>query len=109
MEITAKHSKAIGQCARIRVKEGLLLDGIALHSAHVAPGNKERAALVIADLANSRLAVRDRTAVPTGIAANPVPIELFVQVTLTDVAVNDVAKSGHSKPLTHSKPASNWE
>jgi hypothetical protein len=81
------------------MEEGLLLDGIALHSADISPRHVERASLVVAYFANSGLTVGNRTAVAAGIAAHPVAIESLVQITLTDVLVNDVAKSRHRKPL----------
>jgi len=37
MEITAEHAKAVGPALRIGVEKGFF-DGIALHAAHVAPG-----------------------------------------------------------------------
>jgi hypothetical protein len=60
------------------MEERLLLDGIALHSAHIPPRHVEGAALVVTYLANSRLTVRDGTAVTAGVAAHPIAIELLV-------------------------------
>jgi hypothetical protein len=82
------------------MKKRLLLDRIALHSAHVAPGDIQGAALVIADLANPRLAFRNGTAMSAGITPNPIVLEFFVQITFANVLVNDVAKSRHAKPLS---------
>ena len=81
------------------MEERLLLDGIALHSAHISPRHVERAPLVVTYFANSRLTFGDGTAVTAGVAAHPVAIEFLVQITLTDVLVNDVAKARHRKPL----------
>ena len=81
------------------MEKWLFLDRIALHTAHIAPGNIERATLVVAHLANSGLTLGNGAAVATGVTANPIPLEFFVQITLTDIPVNDVAKSGHGKPL----------
>jgi hypothetical protein len=97
VKIAAEHAEAVGQSAGICVKEWLLLDGIALSSGNVSPGNVERAAAVVADFAYARLAVGDRTAVAAGEAANPAIVELFVQarVGLMNSFVEETAKSGH--------------
>jgi hypothetical protein len=95
MEIAAQHPEAIRESARIGVKKRLLLDGIALHAAYVAPGNVEGATLVVANLANPGLALRNRTAVSTGVAVDTVAIELLVQLTFAHVLVDDLAQSGH--------------
>jgi hypothetical protein len=81
------------------MKERLFLDWIALHAAYVAPRYVQSAATVVADLANSRLAFRDGTAMPAGVAANPATIEFFVKIALTNVLVNNVTQGGHRKPL----------
>jgi hypothetical protein len=81
------------------MEERLLLDGIALHPAHISPRHVERARLVVAYLANSGLTVGDGTAMTAGVAAHPIAIEFLVQITFTDVLVNDVAKGRHGKPL----------
>jgi hypothetical protein len=60
------------------MEKGLLLDGIALHTADVAPGNVQRAALVIADLADSGLTLRNGATMSAGVAANPIAIEFLV-------------------------------
>jgi hypothetical protein len=99
MEIAAEHSKAVGQHAWVGMKKWLFLDRITLHSAHVAPGNIQSAALVVADLAYSGLAFRNGATMSAGMTANPIVLEFLVQITLTNVPVNNVAKSGHGKPL----------
>jgi hypothetical protein len=79
------------------VEERLLLDGIALSSGNVSPGNVERAATVVADFTDTRLAVGDRTAMAAGEAANPTILELFVKarIGLMNSFVEETAKSGH--------------
>jgi hypothetical protein len=79
------------------MKKRLLLDWIALHSAYVAPGNIQGTALVEADLTNTGLALRNGATMTAGETANPVAIEFFVKITLTNVLVNDVAERGHRK------------
>jgi hypothetical protein len=59
------------------MKEWLLLDGIALHSTDITPGNIERPATVEPNLADSGLSIGNRTAVPARIAAHAIAIELF--------------------------------
>ena len=101
MQIAAQHSETVGQRARVGVEKRLLFYGITLHAAHVAPGHVEHAALVVAHLADSGLTIRNGTAVAAGIAAHPVAIELVVQLALTDILVDDVAKGGHkTEPLS---------
>ena len=102
VQIAAQHSETVGQCARVGMEERLLLDGIALHSAHISPGHVERAALVVAHFADSGLTIGNGTAVTAGVAAHPVAIEFLVQIALTDVLVNDVAKGRHRiEPLPY--------
>ena len=59
MQVAPEHAEAVGERARIGVEERLLLDGIALHAADVAPWHAERAATVEADLAHAHRAVGD--------------------------------------------------
>ena len=61
------------------MKERLLLDGIALHAADVAPGHVERAAPVVANFADAGQAVGNGAAVAAGIAAHAIAVELFVE------------------------------
>ena len=39
VQVAAEHAEAVGERARMRVEERLLLDRIALHAADVAPGH----------------------------------------------------------------------
>jgi hypothetical protein len=79
------------------MEERLLLDGIALHAAHISPGNIQLSALIETDLANTQLAFRDRTAVAAGIAAHTLAVELLVQIALADVPSENVAERRHRK------------
>ena len=98
MQITTQHAEAVSQRARVGVKEGLLLDRIALHSADVAPRHVKSTALVVTDFADARLAIGNRATVTAGIAAHPVSVQLLVELALTNVLVDDVAKRGHGRP-----------
>ena len=40
VQIAAEHSKAVGESPGVRVEKWLLLDGIALDAANIAPGNE---------------------------------------------------------------------
>ncbi len=95
MQVTAKHSEAVGQCPRIGMEEGFLFYGVALHTADIAPGNVQGSATVVANLANSGLAIRDRTAVPTGKTAHPVTVKFLVKLALADVLVDDIPQGRH--------------
>jgi len=75
MQITAQHPKAIGQGSGVGMKKWLLLDRIALHAAHVAPGNVELPSAVVANFANSGLTLRNGTTMSAGKAPNPIAIQ----------------------------------
>ena len=95
MKIATQHSEAVGQRARVSVKEWLLFDWIALHAAHVSPRHVESAAPVVTHLANSRLTLWNWTAVSTGKTAHSIAIEFLVKIALTHILVNDVAQGWH--------------
>jgi hypothetical protein len=59
------------------VEERLLLDGIALHAADVAPRHHEPAALVEAHLAHAHRAVGNRALVAAAKAANAAFVDLL--------------------------------
>src|SRR6266571_8886671 len=63
VQVTAQHSEAICQCAGICVEEWFFFDRVALHYTGVAPGNVYGPASVVANLADTRLALRDGAAV----------------------------------------------
>src|SRR4051812_15986760 len=79
------------------MEEGLLLDGIALDSAHITPGNIQLAAAVVADLADAGLALGNRAGMAAGVAAQAIAIERLDQLgrSLVDVRVQDVFEGGH--------------
>jgi hypothetical protein len=92
MKVAPQHSETVGEGSGIGVKKRLLLDGITLHSANVSPRNVESSAAIVTNLANSRLAVRDRATMATGITTYTLAVELFVKFAsaLTHIFVNDV-------------------
>jgi len=82
------------------VKERLLLDGIALNAANVAPGNIQLAAAIVTDLADSWLPVWNRAAMATSIAAYAIAvIDLLVQIAFSDLLIDDVFERGQQTPL----------
>ncbi len=81
------------------MEERLLLDGIALHAAHISPGHVQSAAAVVANLADSGLPFRDGTAMAAGEAAKPIAVELFVKLAFACVLVDDIAEGGHRENL----------
>jgi hypothetical protein len=83
------------------MKEWLLLDGIALHSTDVSPGNIERPATIETDFADAGLSVRNRATVSARVTTNAVAIELFdqVRISLSNALIEDVAESGHESIL----------
>jgi hypothetical protein len=99
VKIASQHSEAVGEAARVGVEKRLLFDGIALHAPHVTPRHVESAALVVSNLTDPELAVRNRAAVPTGVAAHPISVELLVKLALANVIVDDFSKCWHSVPL----------
>src|ERR1700721_2686088 len=66
VQIAAEHAEAVGERSRISVEEWLLLDGIALHSGNVTPGNVELAAVIEADFADAGLSIGNGAAVAAG-------------------------------------------
>jgi hypothetical protein len=79
------------------MEERLLLDGIALHSRDVAPGNVKRAAAVVADFADAGLAFGNGAAVAAGETSNTVVVEFFVEgrIGFADPLVQDITQGGH--------------
>ncbi len=75
VEIAAEHAEAVGQRARVGVKERLLLDGIALHAADVTPWHEEPAATVKPHFAHAHRALGNRALVATGVAAQTATLE----------------------------------
>jgi hypothetical protein len=74
MKVAAQHPETESECARTHVKKGLFLDRIALNTADVTPGHVQSAAPVETYFAHTRLAFRDWTAVPTGVAPDSIAI-----------------------------------
>jgi hypothetical protein len=72
VQVAAQHAEAVGQRAGIGVEKRLLLDGIALRSGDVSPGNVELAAAVEADFADAGLAFGNGAAVSAGEAAQAI-------------------------------------
>src|SRR6266478_945568 len=78
VQITSEHAEAVSQCPWMSMEERLFLYGVALDAADIAPGHKQSSVPVVANLANSRLAVWNLATVPAGKTPHPVPVELFI-------------------------------
>jgi hypothetical protein len=70
--------------------EGFFLDRIALRAGDVTPGYKESAALIVTDLANPDLPLRDSAAMPARVTAHETALELLVKLTLSDGFLQDL-------------------
>ena len=95
MQITAEHAKTVSQCPWMSMEEGFLLYRVALDAADITPRHIQDSTLVVANLANPRLAVWDLAAVPAGKTPYPVAVELFVQFALANVFMNDFVERMH--------------
>src|SRR6202140_5942875 len=96
MQITAEPSDSVSQCPWMSMEEGFFLDGVALDAADIAAGHKQGSALVVANLANPRLAIWDLATMPAGKPPHPVAVELFVEFPLTNVFMNDFSQCTHT-------------
>src|SRR5437868_13437206 len=80
------------------MEEGFFLDGITLHSAHVSPRHVQGPTTVVANFADTRLAVGDGTTMPARKTPHAVTVELLVQFGrgLAHVLINDFTQSRHA-------------
>lgn len=108
MEVAAQHAEAVGQGSGIGVEERFLLNGVALHTTHITPGNVELTAAVEPDFAHTGLAVRDGAAVAAGEAPHAIAVELFIELALTDVFIKDVSKARHNSWLLGAPPVKRY-
>ena len=74
------------------MKERLFLNGIALHSTDVSPGNVELPSLIESDFTNSCVAFSDWATVSTGIAAEAIALDGFVQFAFADILIQNFAE-----------------
>jgi hypothetical protein len=97
MEVAAEHAKTVGKCAGIRVEEGLLLDGIALHAGGVSPRHVESSSPIKTNFADTGLAVGNWAAVAAGVAADAVVIEIFDEgrIGFSDALIQNFTQGGH--------------
>src|SRR5579872_3012647 len=95
MQIASQHSEAVGQRARVGVKERLLLDGITLHAADVSPRYIQRAAAVVPHFANAGLSLRDGAAMPACVTADAVAIKFLVKIAFAHLLVDNFAQCSH--------------
>ena len=74
------------------MEKWFLLDGIALHSAHVAPRNVKLSTLVVTNLANTCLPFCDWATVSACVATQPIAFDGFVQFAFADVLIQNFAQ-----------------
>src|SRR5690349_20441711 len=98
MQIASQHAKAVSQGTGISMEKRLLLDRITLHAANVSPWNIQLAVFVEANLADTRLALGNGTAMSASEAAHTVAIEFLVEVAFFDIPIEDFAQRGHRTP-----------
>ena len=82
VQIATQHAEAVRQRAGMRVEERLLLDGIALHAADVAPRHAQASAVVETHLADADGPVRQRTAMAARVTAEAAIGKPVVQLAL---------------------------
>jgi hypothetical protein len=75
-----------------------------LHAAYVIPGDIENASAVVADLADSRQPIWDRTAVSAGEAPDTIIVQLLIKLALADVSIENVFQSSHSSDIRGFSP-----
>src|SRR4051812_29950753 len=97
MQVASQHAKAVSEGARNGVEERLLLNWVTLDAANVPPWNVQLAAAVVANLADSCLALGNGAGVSAGVAAEAIAIEVFDQLGrgLAHVRVENVFEGGH--------------
>ena len=83
------------------MKEGLLLDWIALGSRGVSPWNIQRPTAVVANFADSGLAFGNGAAMSASEAAHTVVLEFFVEkrIGFTNSLVQNTAERAHGRDL----------
>src|SRR3954467_8248582 len=97
MQIAAKHAETERQRAGARVKEGLLLDRIALDATHVTPRHPQMAAAIDADFADADGALWNRAFVPARVTADAIPRDRFDEFRrrLCRSRFKDIGERGH--------------
>ena len=95
MQVAAEYAEAVCEGTGIGVKKGFLFDRVTLHPANVPPRDIQTAPFVEPHFANPEGAVWDRTAVSTGIAADAMAIERFVQLTFTGLLFEYFRERAH--------------
>src|SRR5579864_7099924 len=101
MQIAAHHPDAVSEGSGVGMEEGLLLNGVTLHSGGVPPGCVECAAAVVANLADARLTFRNGAAMTTGETTDAVIAEMLIQRVVggSDLLIEDVVKGRHRGTL----------
>ena len=78
------------------MKEGLLLDRVALHPSDISPGHIQGAGTVVTNFAHARPTLGYWTTMATRVTADAIAVQLFVKIAFPDLAVNDFSQTGHT-------------
>jgi len=81
------------------MEERLLLNWIALNSAHVSPRNVQFSTLIEPYLADTCLSFRNRTAMPTSKTADTVPLDWLIEFAYPHVLIEHFTEGRQRKPL----------
>ncbi len=95
VQIAAEHAEAVGERARMHVKERLFLDRVALHAARIAPRHHQPPALVEAHLAHAERALGNLAVVAARVAVHPVVVETVIELAFARARGEDVFQSCH--------------
>jgi hypothetical protein len=99
VQVTSEHAKAVGERSGVSMEKRLLLDRVALHSAHISPRHVQGSTLVVADLAYSGLSLSNGAAVPAGKAADAVTLDRLEELALANVFIEDFTEGRQATPL----------
>src|SRR5262245_36725751 len=88
------------------MKEGLLLDRVALHAGDVSPGHAQHAVVVEAHLADAHGARGNRAIVAAGVAPDPAVRLPIVDLAFTSAGRQQLAERGHGPIVRRSSGSS---
>jgi len=95
MQIAPEHAETECERSGPRVKEGFLFHRIALGTGYVSERDTQDPASIESDLADTKRAVRDRTAMPAGQTAYPIVVKLLVELSGHGISFKYFRQSSH--------------
>jgi hypothetical protein len=95
VKIATQHPESQGFGAGQKMKEGLLLGGVALEGGDVPPRNIEFPVAVEADLADSSPTLSYQTSMAARVASNRLVQKLLIETSLDRHTVEDISKGSH--------------